>query len=268
MNMSIIISTAPQGFSFNLSFVLILLALIAITLYVLRFLGMLNPGNNQKYSAKNMQRIKSSSLEGKNFIFLGSSVTKGFEARGESFVEMIAVRNGTHYVKEAVTGTTLIDKNKKSYISRLKLLDKNTPCDIFVCQLSTNDATFKAPIGEIGNSYDDNFDTMTVAGAIEYVISYVKKTWSCPIVFYTNPQYDSPAYQAMVEVLLDIAKKWNVGVIDLWHNKEINEMSNEKSNHFMNDGIHPTKKGYLEWTPIFEKALAEVLSGREITSES
>ena len=51
--------------------------------------------------------MKNSPLKGKNFIFLGSSVTKGFAAYGQSFADMIAARNDAHCVKEAVSGTTL-----------------------------------------------------------------------------------------------------------------------------------------------------------------
>lgn len=68
----------------------------------------------------------------------------------------------------------------------------NIKTDVFVCQLSTNDVTKEMPIGEISESFDKNdFDTQTVAGAIEYIIAYAKETWNCHVVFYTQSKYDS-----------------------------------------------------------------------------
>ena len=37
-----------------------------------------------------------------------------------SFVDYISYRNGCEYVKEAVSGTTLVDNGKTSYIQRMK----------------------------------------------------------------------------------------------------------------------------------------------------
>ena len=213
-------------------FVPIVIALV-IVLFLIRLFGLLNLGNLTRLFKKDEQ-VKNSPLKGKHFIFLGSSVTKGFAAYGKSFVDMIAARNGAVCVKEAVSGTTLADNGSKSYVSRLKALDPKTPCDLFVCQLSTNDATKKVPLGAMAAGKDmSSFDTKTVCGAIEYIIAYAKQTWNCPVVFYTNPQYASPAYKAMVEALKKIADKWGIQVIDLWDNKEFTD--NYRKHTYMND---------------------------------
>lgn len=239
---------------------------IIVVIFLIRLFGWLNPGNLSKYNPDKMGKVGNSPLKGKHLIFLGSSVTKGFAAYGKSFVDMIAARNGAVCVKEAVSGTTLADNGSKSYVSRLKALDPKTPCDLFVCQLSTNDATKKVPLGSVASGKDmSSFDTKTVCGAIEYIIAYAKQTWNCPVVFYTNPQYASPAYKAMVEALDKIAAKWGVQVIDLWHDKAAN-VKESKKHTCMNDQIHPTKKGYQNWVPVFEAALASVLAGKPVPS--
>ena len=241
---------------------LLALAIFAV-IFVIRMLGLLNSGNlNGKYSPKNMEKAKNSPLAGKNIVFLGSSVTKGFAAYGKSFVDMIAARTGANCVKEAVSGTTLVDDNAKSYVARLKALDPKTPCDLFVCQLSTNDATKKKPLGKVAAA-GEAYDTKTVCGAIEYIIDYAKKTWNCPIAFYTNPKYASPEHKAMVEALYAIAKKWDIGVIDLWNDRELNTEKSKK-HACMNDQIHPTKKGYALWTPVMEAALANVAANKMV----
>ena len=129
--------------------------------------------------------------------------------------------------------------------------------DMFVCQLSTNDATQKKSLGEISATYElTSFDTSTVAGAIEYIIGSAKQRWDCPVVFYTNSKYDSEAYSDMVELLIEIKDKWNISVIDLWNNDSFNQLSDEQRKLYMADAIHPTKAGYsLWWMPEMEKAM-------------
>ena len=58
----------------------------------------------------------------------------------------------------------------------------------------------------------------------------------------------------MVEAIDQLSQKWTIGVIDLWNDDEVNDMS--ASNDYMNDDIHPTRRGYKElWTPVFKECL-------------
>ena len=250
------------GFSVWCSSVLPWIVIIILLIFIIRKIGLLNFGNSFRFNSEKMEKVQNSSLAGKNIVFLGSSVTKGFAAYGTSFVDMIAARTGAKCVKEAVSGTTLVDDNAKSYVARLKALDPKTPCDLFVCQLSTNDATKKKPLGKVAAA-GEAFDTKTVCGAIEYIIDYAKKTWNCPVAFYTNPEYASPEYKDMVDALYAIAKKWDIAVIDLWNDRELNTKEAKKRS-CMNDQIHPTKKGYALWTPVIEAALENVVAGKAV----
>ncbi|WP_302626932.1 family 43 glycosylhydrolase [uncultured Eubacterium sp.] len=197
-------------------------------------------------------------IKGKTFFFLGSSVTYGYASGGVSFVDYIAQRNGCTCVKEAVSGTTLVDNGSTSYIQRmLKNLDSTAECDHFICQLSTNDASKNLPLGSISNSYNSSdFDKSTIIGAMEYIISYAKNTWDCPVTFYTNTYYNSPNYQAMVDALYKLQEKWHIGIIDLWNNESMRNVSASDYARYMADNIHPTATGYKEWwTPVFENYL-------------
>lgn len=226
--------------------------------------GKFSAGNKEQYSVANTPALENSPLQGKTIIFLGSSVTCGSSAGGESFIEYMVKRDGINAVKEAVSGTTLIDETvwgKESYITRMKTIDTTIEADALVCQLSTNDASMKKPLGTVSDSLDmEDFDTMTVAGAIEYVIAYSKATWDCPVIFYTGTKYDSEYYGQMVDLLLEIQTKWGIGVIDMWNNEEMNAISKEDYKLYMVNGIHPSKAGYRDWwTPVFEEYLAEFL---------
>ena len=240
---------------------IILILVIIAGGYVGNMLGVFNEGNYGDFALKDTASVPDSPINGKTVIFLGSSVTFGYGSFGVSFADFLENTDGITAVKEAVSGTTLVDIKSNSYVSRMKKIDKDINADAFVCQLSTNDATKEMPLGEISDGFDtDDFDTQTVAGAIEYIIAYAKETWNCPVVFYTQAKYDSGHYAKMVELLLEIQKKWNITVIDLWNNGEINSITDEERKIYLVDNIHPTKAGYKEWwLPEFQKCLYEIL---------
>lgn len=228
--------------------------------YAGNLFGYFNGGNSSKYSTKRSDTMESV-LNGKTIIFLGSSVTYGFAAHGESFADYLQKQDGIISVKEAVSGTTLVDDKSNSYVSRLKTIDTKTNADAFICQLSTNDATQNKPLGQLSDSDNLNdFDTHTVIGAIEYIVCYARQTWNCPVIFYTGTKYDSDSYEKMVEALYQVKEKWSIGVIDLWNSEEMNNVSRADYKLYMNDPIHPTRKGYKEWwTPVIREYLTDNL---------
>ncbi len=211
-----------------------------------------------QYDPANVEALSDSPLKGKKIIFLGSSVTYGSNSNAVSFVEYMAARDGITYVKEAVSGTTLVDNGDVSYIARMKANIEPQKADLFICQLSTNDATTGQPLGEISDSKNiEDFDTTTVIGAMEYIIAYADQNYGCPVMFYTGTKYDSDQYQKMVDATLELQKKWGIGVIDMWNNLDVNI---DKYDYYMANGIHPDRAGYLDWwTPFFEKSIAEYL---------
>lgn len=211
---------------------------------------------------EHVTQIKGSPLKGKTIVFLGSSVTYGAAAQGQSFVEYLARRDGVNAVKEAKSGTTLVDLGSgDSYVERLKQLDRAEKVDCVVVQLSTNDATRKLPLGEISAGKElPDFDTKTITGAMEYMIRYSKDRWNCPVVFYTGAYYDSEPYAAMVRRLLELKDKWDIFVIDLYTDKAFNDIDEDAYRLYMSDPIHPTKAGYRDWWgPEIEKQLSAFL---------
>lgn len=233
------------------------------------------PGNAAAYDVDKLEKHEESPLAGKTILFLGSSVTDGAAAEGQSFVELFETLDSVNVIKEARSGTTLVDKpsamaaiafgNGDSYVKRLKQIDTSAHIDCVVVQLSTNDATMKLPLGEISNSTElAAFDTQTVTGAMEWIIRTSRDTWGCPVVFYTGSHYDSAEYAAMVERLFALRDKWGIGVIDLYTDEAFNAIDPETYVFYMFDPIHPTKAGYYEWWfPKMEADLIEILSEKE-----
>ena len=178
-------------------------------------------------------------LNGKTVLFLGSSVTYGSAAGGVSFVDILAERYGINCIKKAVSGTTLADINEGSYVSRLRSIDTETALDLFVCQLSTNDATKKIDIHEIEK-------------ALLFILDYVKITFNCPVAFYTGTYFESNEYLKMIKLLYKLKEKYDFYILDLYHDEEMLSVSKEDYARYMSDKIHPTLSGYQEWwTPKF-----------------
>ena len=202
--------------------------------------------NNEVFDLDNIKAIANSPLKGKKVAFLGSSITYGED--GISFVECLAKRNSFYYLKEAVSGTTLVDFGPDSYIKRLKKINPNEKFDIFVCQLSTNDIAQNMPFGDL-----DDKNVNTVLGAINYIYQYVKKKWNCPFIMYTSAYYDSENYQKLVNL---VKKMKYIKLIDMYSDVDFNNLTIEQRKLFMLDGVHPSKLGYLKWwTPYIEKEL-------------
>lgn len=223
------------------------------------------PGNAERYSLENVEPDEASPLRGRRITFLGSSVAYGAAAQGTSFVDYLVKKDGVVATKDAVSGTTLVDDAPDSYLARLRNLGPDEGLDLLVCQLSTNDASQGKELGEVSTSFAaEDFDTRTVAGAIEYVIAYARDTWGCPVVCYTSQRYDSERYRQMVDLLAQVQTKWDIQVIDMWNDDSFNSISDEQRSLYMADAIHPTKAGYLEWwLPYFEEQLENVIKEPE-----
>ena len=117
--------------------------------YVGNMFGVFNRGNYGEYSLKNTDTVQDSPIKDKTIIFLGTSVAYGYGSMGVSFADYLEKTDGIHAIKEAVSGTTLVDIKDNSYVSRMKTIDKEIKADAFVCQLSTNDDIIGSSFKEI-----------------------------------------------------------------------------------------------------------------------
>lgn len=235
-------------------FRIIISVVLVIVIGVVAYVGLFT-GDAFKYLPA-FQKEQESEIKGNTVIFLGSSITNGYGSYNISFADYLTSMYKVNSVKEAVNGTTLVDSGEDSYISRLKKLDTNMDVQMVICQLSTNDAKNKSPLGEVGNTYSiEDFDTSTVAGAIEYIICYCEDTWGCPVGFYTSFKYDSPEYEQMREILLQVELKWSMPLLDLWENEDVN--AHNKKTHMLDD-VHPTLLCYKDdITPLMYEFIKE-----------
>lgn len=188
-------------------------------------------------------------LTGKNLLFLGSSVTYGSASGGVSFADLMAQQLGCTCIKEAVSGTTLADLAPSSYISRLKALDLPQKPDLFICQLSTNDATRNIPLADVER-------------AIRRIVGHVQDTFGCPVLFYTGTFFESPAYRDMIDLLYRLREESPFHILDLYHDPDMCAVATDDYARYMSDPIHPTLVGYRDWwTPKFIEACRQIQEG-------
>lgn len=96
-------------------------------------------GNDSRYI--NSIKIQPETiLKGKRILFIGSSVTRGAASMNISFADMLQKKYNIYMIKDAIDGTTLVDVDSNSYISRLKKYTARDNIDLLVVQLSTNDS--------------------------------------------------------------------------------------------------------------------------------
>ena len=243
------------------------------------------------YDASKVELVPDHPLKGKTIYWLGSSVTYGSAASGNSMADYLAAKTGAICVKEAVSGTTIYDdggtgdSGAKSYTRRLvnsTAFDPDAKIDAFICQISTNDCTSNRLIHR-GSVAPDNvvdfeeFDRRTTLGGIEFIVSYVTETWNCPVYFYSGARFGDGAdkakrqnnnpkgseYGKLVSETQQVCDKWTrlkyakTGIIDLYNDDEFNEVATDEYYVWAtSDPIHPKKAGYLQWwMPYFEHFL-------------
>ena len=205
-------------------------------------------------------KLNAHPLANTKIFYLGSSITRGEASGGVAFGEIINKISGNPFVKEAVSGTTLVDNESESYVQRFNKLDFSQKPDFLVVQLSTNDFSKGKPMGSVSTTQTSGFDTSTVSGAIEHIIAQAKQ--KCPtvkVVFYTGAVRKGWQYEGAYENYINgdfakICSKWNVKPLDIFHS-DYNRYS-----FYMQDDIHPKIECYSAvWAPLFVQYFIENL---------
>ena len=247
---------------------LVIVLIILLEIFILGYFGNIgplkflnenrikkHPGNNSIYDFSNIEYVEDKRLNNKTLCILGSSVSRGEKSLDNSIGEYFKYKYHCNLIKETVSGTTLAGKKNNTYINRMINNIKEKHIDIFVCQLSTNDILKTKQFGEISNNDDFNIEEIT--GAIEYIITYVKNNWDCPLFFYTNSYFKNDKYALMVKQLYKLKDKYDIEIIDLYNDEDFNNKYNDL---YMFDMIHPTMAGYrLWWCPEIEKQILNKL---------
>lgn len=209
-------------------------------------------------------------LEGLTINFLGDSITEGYgtTAGSKVFHQLIKEKyNMKHAYNYGVGGTRIArqtvptkesTKHDLTFELRADIMDRNA--DAVVVFGGTNDFGHgDAHFGTI-----DSTDTYTFCGAVNSLINKLKKDFlNKPIIFMTPihrlnedipSQPDSKILADYVDAILEICKKHNVPVIDLFKINPLDPADSE----LVPDGLHPNDKGHSIMAEVIGKALLEI----------
>ena len=107
-------------------------------------------GNSVRYDVSRIPFKKTSPLKRKDGCLPGIFRDEGICGPQQCVRGVHSEKKDSCICIKAVNGTTLIDNCEDSYIERMRdNLDPERQVDLFICQLSTNDATRNSPLGEI-----------------------------------------------------------------------------------------------------------------------
>ena len=88
-------------------------------------------------------------------------------------------------------------------------------------------------------------------------MSAAKEKWNCPILIFTNPDFNNPLYEQMVDRAQEVAEKYGAEMLDFFHDPNFKNLDSL----YMADPIHPTRAGYKElWLPKFDAKLSEMVA--------
>lgn len=207
-------------------------------------------------------------------IAFGDSITRGYKSTNElvnSYTNTLQGMSGVIIDNRAISGGnwqyggTSPDVN--SVLNRIRTTDLST-ADTFLLAGGTNDFAQGLPIGDLSDQRDD-----TLMGAMNQGIQFIydvnpdakiylitpmwrSRITGDPNVFVdveTTPNKSGLFLRDYVKAVTDIAAKYHIPVLDLYHNFQINEFN---FRNWLVDGLHPNDKGYVELAKVIGKFIS------------
>ncbi|MBR4282238.1 MAG: SGNH/GDSL hydrolase family protein, partial [Clostridia bacterium] len=209
-------------------------------------------------------------LQGKSALFVGDSICYGQwdnEPR-QGWAGRIATQYGMTVTNTGIGGTTFSTIRPNRIVTQLHNTQNNS-YDYVILQGGTNDGwgdmaetgTTPAKVGVMTNSFNvSDFDISTFGGGLEELLYYAFKyfpnakigfmtTFATPLAANQNlgATGDMSAYYNLA---LDICKKWGVPVLDMYHDRYVNnELMQVTTYNCLKDALHPNAKGYDNLAP-------------------
>ena len=235
-------------------------------IHIVQMFGFNHPGNGPEYSLSQVEVLEDSPLQGMKALGVGSSVLAGTASKGVGPGEYFCALNGMEYTKECAVGTSVTSTTRPTldglgtYLPRMMQHTAEEDFDMVFIQLGTNDCADWVVVGESGEDTSlnlEDYDEYTYCGAMQSMIAYAINTWGedVGIFIFSNTTFEDKnveKYDQMVDYTQDICTKWenagyNVHLIDMWNNAELNDVPSDLVELYGAGEIHPRQAGYLIW---------------------
>ena len=220
-----------------------------------------HPGNDPKYDPETLEQ-RSTALSGKRMLWLGSSFSAGTGSGGICLTDYLKYINGTEIINESLAHSYLSSVTQNSAVKRFRSsLALVSHADYLVIEISPIDAEMTS--GNVSDSFDRfTFPIKTTIGALEYLIAYSKELWDPQIILFTLPYCGDHAYEQLISKVQQVSDKWNVHLIDMYHDRTLENPDPVKRSLYMTDVSHPTKAGLHDWiVPYIQEKLLNIAAG-------
>lgn len=206
-------------------------------------------------------------LDGKKVLILGDSVGAGNGWEG-GFANLINEDfPGAIISNRSVTGSKLSEKHL--YWRLVDAYSNSFIADYIIFDGGGNDFLTGVSNGTLDpdvysdGGQGDEFDTNTIVGAFEHLITNIQKFFpNAKIIFYNlyklHPDVANVSYATQREtwnILREAAKKYSVKYVDLYNEGNFTPNSEEQWNAFMFDWVHINEAGYRRFWPLLKNAL-------------
>lgn len=197
--------------------------------------------------------IKENPLWGKTLVVVGDSITAEMSTDPDEYPwpHRIAERNSMGFTNCAVSGSNIAG----TYSNLISSLTKDT--DYFVMMEGHND-NGRVDLGTIDDEYAKN-GTKTFYGYLNAVLRHCLTVNPAMKILIITPTFDWSEDKRYTNAVINIAKKWGTGLMDLYNDYHINmtiqrerntdiglsdEAKSLRIGTLLKDGIHPNALGH------------------------
>lgn len=211
--------------------------------------------------------VETSPYKGKTIVAFGDSIIAGWGWKeGTGIVQPLKEKypDGT-WINNAESGANIAISNNPAHTPIISQIRSYTgQPDAIIFDGGVNDLNNNIAMGNISDSYDSNYDTTTICGAMESALQYVMDTFPLAVKLYIIPHsFSKNNYVDSVhEKMIEICKKWNMPYLDMRKCSQIAMTAKNKSKYTRNansgvgDGVHPVESWYRTfYSPIIDQKL-------------
>lgn len=215
--------------------------------------------------------VETSPYKGKTIVAFGDSIIAGWGWKeGTGIIQPLKEKYpDATWINKAESGANMPVTSSPAHTPIVNQITSYTgAADAIIFDSGVNDINNNITMGNISDSYDSNYDTTTICGAMESALQYIMDTYPLSVKLYIIPHsfaknnsYLDPVHAKMIE----ICKKWNMPYLDMRKFSQIAMTAKNKSKYTRNastgvgDGVHPTEAWYRTfYAPLVDQRLCDL----------